>query len=175
MPKVQESLLGSEAPRFWSKVEVGRGSLLDGPKSQCWMWRGDKDQDGYGVFCVGGTTVKAHRFSYTWHSGTDPHPLHVLHRCNNPSCVNPLHLYAGTNQQNMDDRKASGGYSTPSHCPAGHPYTGVNAYRYKLKHSPGYGTHCRKCKALRQREYVARQRHRLEEMGRTVRAVPPAA
>lgn len=163
MSKMQESILGPETPRFWSKVNVGRGSLTDKTfLTQCWMWRERKDKDGYGIFSCSSGTVRAHIFAYWWHYRIDPKPLYVLHKCNNTSCVNPNHLYAGTSYENMQDRKRAGGYATPSHCPAGHPYVGANAYRYKLKDRPGYGTQCRHCKMLRQREYVLRQK--LKEM-----------
>lgn len=68
----------------------------------CWIWKGRKDKDGYGLFDLHGHSVRAHRASHLLNIG-DPGDLHVLHTCDNPSCVNPNHLYAGTRSQNMQD------------------------------------------------------------------------
>lgn len=84
---------------FWSKVST------HGPRhpelGQCWLWMGCKDPDGYGVYGHGAT--KAHRWSYALHYG-DPGPKCVLHKCDVPSCVNPKHLFVGSNQENTTDR-----------------------------------------------------------------------
>lgn len=88
---------------FWSKVEVGY-------KTECWNWLGGKDKRGYGRLSRGGMflgkTIKAHRTAWEFANGEIKNGLHVLHRCNNPSCCNPLHLYLGTHQQNMSDALA---------------------------------------------------------------------
>ena len=76
--------------------------------SGCWEWHGAKlNARGYGRFLYEGKNRLAHRVSYALHKG-DPEGWMVLHRCNNPKCVNPGHLYLGDQFDNMRDRKAAG-------------------------------------------------------------------
>lgn len=72
----------------------------------CWKWIGSLDRYGYGKFKIGQHTIKAHRYSYWLHYGEFDEHLHVLHHCDNPFCVNPDHLFLGTNQDNITDREA---------------------------------------------------------------------
>lgn len=75
----------------------------------CWIWTGAFDSDGYGTFTYRGRTYKAHRFSLEQFLGAPiPAGLIVLHRCDNPPCVNPLHLNLGTNEDNVADRDRKG-------------------------------------------------------------------
>ena len=92
--------------RFWKYVDKTRG---------CWNWTASKNSAGYGQI---NRTRKlgpmlAHRFSYELHNGAIPDGLFVLHTCDNPACVNPAHLWLGTDQDNTDDKMAKG------RCPAG--------------------------------------------------------
>jgi hypothetical protein len=74
---------------------------------QCWHWRKAKDKDGYGTLKVAGRSVKAHKAMHLlFHPGSSA-PL-VRHLCNNPSCVNPIHLRDGTPLDNALDRVAAG-------------------------------------------------------------------
>jgi len=71
----------------------------------CWIWLGFKNPKGYGQSSLNGKTMLAHRWSYQHHYGiVIPEGLHVCHSCDNPSCCNPLHLYLGTNQDNVNDK-----------------------------------------------------------------------
>ena len=88
--------------RFWEKVDVPEQK--DG---RCWLWTAGKNRDGYGVFPDGMKLVgerRAHRISYALHYGIiEDRSLFVCHACDTPSCVNPNHLWLGTNSENMED------------------------------------------------------------------------
>lgn len=71
--------------------------------SSCWIYTGQLNTSGYGVFRIGRQRYLAHRISYTIHTGTHPYGI-ICHRCDNPSCVNPEHLYDGTHLDNNQDR-----------------------------------------------------------------------
>ena len=84
--------------------------------SDCIIFQGAKDKDGYGWQRKVGER-KAHRVAYVLANGPIPNGLWVLHKCDNPSCVNPDHLYLGDGFQNMKDRKDRGrntGWKMPS-------------------------------------------------------------
>lgn len=85
--------------RFWSKVDRS---------GECWLWTASCNTHGYGSFWLKGKNVGAHIVSYEMTHGPVPDGLHVLHHCDNRPCVRPDHLYAGTHQQNMDDRARRG-------------------------------------------------------------------
>jgi len=71
----------------------------------CWVWKGSKDKDGYGRHrpIPNRSYIRAHRFSWMLYRGDIPEYIHVLHGCDNPPCVNPDHLFLGTNRINIDD------------------------------------------------------------------------
>lgn len=88
--------------RFWSKIK------FDDP-GNCWEWQAYRHPEGYGKYKASATSlISAHRYIYMELFGRLPSTLLVCHKCNNPSCVNPNHLYAGTNQDNTNDREAAG-------------------------------------------------------------------
>ena len=80
--------------RFWSKVDKG---------DDCWEWIACKISKGYGRFSFKGKLWRAHRFSWLLHYGEIPKGMHVCHACDNPGCMNPTHLFLGTNKDNLQD------------------------------------------------------------------------
>ena len=74
----------------------------------CWFWIGARDRDGYGQMSVNNVQQKAHRMSFLLHRGHIPAGMQVLHRCDEPPCVNPEHLFLGTARDNANDRVSKG-------------------------------------------------------------------
>lgn len=72
-------------------------------KYNCWIWKGRKDKDGYGILYIK-KNVKAHRYSWELKNGRIPEGFILCHKCDNTSCVNPDHLYIGTHLDNARDR-----------------------------------------------------------------------
>lgn len=85
--------------RFWAKVDKR------GP-DECWPWVASCDQEGYGRF--NGPIKLSHRASWSFYHGAIPSGICVLHSCDNPPCCNPLHLFLGTNDDNVADRVRKG-------------------------------------------------------------------
>jgi len=81
--------------RFWEKVNK---------TESCWLWTGGKSTQGYGVFRYHGPYIYSHRFSYLLKDKEYDQSLCVLHSCDKPSCVNPDHLFLGTQKENMQDK-----------------------------------------------------------------------
>lgn len=74
----------------------------------CWLWTGPRTGTGYGVFSIAGQRRMTHRWSYEWAHGQIPDGHGVLHKCDVPLCVNPAHLFTGTQADNMRDMLQKG-------------------------------------------------------------------
>ncbi|RZJ86864.1 MAG: HNH endonuclease [Hymenobacter sp.] len=113
--------------RFWPKVDKSVGQ---GPAGECWQWQGTIDKCGYGRFRIDGRLDGAHRISYYLTHGPLPAGANILHKCDNPRCVNPAHLSVGTHRDNMQDKSAKGrcGRQGCAQCIHGHDYTPENTY-----------------------------------------------
>lgn len=100
----------SNAERFWSKVDKENGPIHP-IYGRCWVWSAGRFDSGYGAFNINSSAkklVRAHRFAREISSGLVPYGLLVLHKCDNPPCVRPEHLFVGTWADNMRDKVAKG-------------------------------------------------------------------
>jgi hypothetical protein len=144
-----------ELHRFFSK-------FTQRSPTECWPWTATIDRDGYGRMKVGGKSQRAHRLAYALRIGPVPDGLSVLHRCDNPCCVNPDHLWVGTSSDNMRDMATKGRGVPPrynaakTHCPRRHIYDEANTYI-----SPDGRRHCRACAREHERRYRARVKARM--------------
>ena len=78
------------------------------PNSGCWLWIGGATTVGYGKIFANGFVRLSHRVSYEEYKGAIPEGMLVLHKCDTPACINPEHLFLGTNKENMQDASRKG-------------------------------------------------------------------
>ena len=95
---------------FWDRC-------IPEPNTGCWLWMDCAHEFGYGLLKIGGRkgpVVRAHRYAWELHNGPIPRGLFVCHRCDNPPCCNPAHLFLGTNADNVRDMRRKGrGFDIP--------------------------------------------------------------
>lgn len=143
---------------FWTRVTKGES---------CWEWQGNRNRLGYGVIRVEpgrlARRVLTHRFSWELHNGPIPSGLFVCHRCDNPPCVNPAHLFLGTMRDNTRDMMAKGrDAATPiyanrhkTHCIRGHEFTPNNT-----RIRPCGARECRECMRVCRRDWLRAKRRK---------------
>jgi len=134
------SKLATAEERFWSRVNK---------TDACWLWTGYRDPNGYGSLGVDCKNRLAHRFSFELHNGAIPAGLFICHKCDVPSCVNPNHLFAGTQKENMMDcsRKGRAPRQQNKTCAKGHERNEENS-----RYTESGRWYCRPCASESQRQ-----------------------
>ena len=140
--------------------EILRKRIIDNSfpitESGCWIWMSKPEGFGYGQIYINyngkNTKYRTHRLSYEIFTHQIPVGMHVLHECDEPSCVNPHHLFLGTQGDNNRDMHKKGRFVSGSkkrtHCPKGHEYSQNNTYITKEGHR-----NCRMCGRISQEKY----------------------
>lgn len=146
--------------RFWAKVDRN-GPLHPAMGTRCWLWTGHRLPNGRAYISLGRRgdgREYVHRFAFKLgHPGTALEPADkVCHRCDNPSCCNPAHLFKGTQADNIHDMLAKGRGRwrvAATHCDRGHEFSETNT-RIDQRGRRS----CKACAAAMQRERQARRR-----------------
>ena len=131
-------MITSAFDRFLSKISK--------TESGCWLWTASKVTSGYGKFRYNGKQVMAHRASYMMHNNCEiPKDIMVCHKCDVPACVNPDHLFLGTNRDNRLDSINKGRVSRFGPIPG--TVGGVKGvtYRHPSIYSYRKGCRCPEC------------------------------
>jgi len=127
--------------RFFQKVDK---------TDSCWIWKGALSSKGYGSFSFNRKTTLAHRYSFLIHKGPIPDGAVICHTCDIPSCVNPEHLWAGTNSENTRDMFNKGrepiSCKEQTHCRRGHSFDEFGVLVYTKKTGRQIGKQWRTCK-----------------------------
>lgn len=141
------------AARLWS------GARADG--TGCWLWQRCRTSSGYGLINIRGRNRRAHRVAYEIVKGPIPAGLTIDHRCRGRACINPDHLEAVTNRENvMRGDTIPARNAAKTHCLNGHPFDEENTQVSAAGHR-----RCRTCRRLIKARHAARQRVGVEERG----------
>jgi len=93
---------------YLSRIHISEFNKSCKKVGDCLVWTGSRNKDGYGTTKYMGRSITAHRMSYLLCNAEIPTGMHVLHKCDNPPCVNAEHLYLGTHRENMADMARKG-------------------------------------------------------------------
>jgi hypothetical protein len=152
--------------RFWSKVKLGE-------PDECWEWTAGHDGRGYGQFWANGRTRRAPQVAWEIYNLTEfPKGKGACHTCDNPPCVNPSHIWPGTQKENSHDCVRKGRHvpaTSPwnrgiTHCKSGHEFTPANTYVT----AAGY-RQCQACMREFRRKWRESRRATLHHTGMTGR------
>ena len=134
---------------------AGHRLAIDG----CWEWKRSKTKFGYGQFTVNKIHILAHRMAYAIFYGEVPTSLCVLHRCDNPSCVNPEHLFLGTYLDNNRDMslKRRSVNARKTHCKRGHELVASNLWENRGNTAKRA---CKQCSSLVKRQWRMERREK---------------
>lgn len=139
-------------------------SFADG--DACWAWTGAISKTrGYGRMTFRGSVVNAHRVSYMAARGVElDRKICVCHRCDNPSCVRPDHLFEGTNKANTEDMIGKGRHRNQkkTHCKRGHPLSGDN-----LQINKNGSRHCKECLKITYRNFFEKNLRKTPRVRKT--------
>jgi hypothetical protein len=130
LPRTREQAVAA----FWSKVDV-KGS------DECWNWKGaNNGKKGYGKLKWFGRFISAHRLAFFLSGGVLPEGMSVLHTCDNPCCVNPIHLFVGTNRDNVDDCIGKGRQAKGTRVPSA-KLTEASVIELRQDHEAGFSVY----------------------------------
>lgn len=134
---------GSAEARFWKRIQK---------TDSCWIWTAARNKKGYGRMFVNNTSIHAHRYAYQLLVGQIPDGLVIDHLCRNRICVNPDHLEAVTNEENVSRGLLHYYQLLKTHCVHGHEYTPENTGRCSRGNR-----YCKTCERKNRQKYRAQK------------------
>lgn len=155
-----------------AEIEIAKERLLSKVEKtdSCWLWTACKNKKGYGQIVLRKKHWLAHRLSYTVFKGGIPDGMFVCHSCDNPSCLNPDHLWVGSSLDNQRDSHSKGRTSYAkngpqhqrrSHCRIGHDYLVTGIYE-QVKSDGRVSRSCMECRKVSEKNRASRRDYQRE-------------